>query len=78
MDENFIKQRVKKYCIRLKPPFGANFKSYFDKFGVQIVEHLKHLEKENWDFVTIEIIELKFILISQLKTAVDLSKVQVR
>ena len=32
------------------------------------------MEKENWNFVTIEIIELKFIRIRQLKNAVDLIK----
>ena len=32
------------------------------------------MEKENWDFVTIEIFELKFIQIRQLNTGVDLIK----
>ena len=62
------------FFIRLRLPFGVKLKSYFDKLGVQIVEHLKHLEKENWDFVTIEILELKFIQIRQLNTAVDFIK----
>ena len=50
-----------KDLIRLKLPFEIKLKPYFDELGVQIVENLKHLEKENWDFVTIEISELKFI-----------------
>ena len=48
-----------KMFIILKHPFGIKLKSYFDELGVQIIENLKHLEKENWDFVTIEILELK-------------------
>ena len=74
MDENFRKKRVNKIFKRLKLPFGIKLKSYFDELDAQIVEHLKHLEKENWDLVTIEILELKFILISQIKTAVDFLK----
>ena len=74
MDDFFRKQRVNKCFIRLKLPFGIKLKSYFDEHGVEIVEHLKHLEKENWGFVTIEILEFKFIQIRQLNTAVDLPK----
>ena len=74
MDNFFRKQRVDKFFIRLKIPFGIKLKSYFDELGVQIVEHLKHLEKENWDFVTIETIEFKFIQIRQLNTDFDLLK----
>ena len=67
-----------KFFIKLKLTFRIKLKSYSDELGVQIVEHLKHLEKEYWDFVTIKILELKFIQIRQLKIAVDLSNVQVR
>ena len=74
MDESLIKQREENNSIRLKIPFGIKLKSYFDEIGVQIVDHLKHLEKGNWDFVTIEILELKFIQIRKLKTAVDFLK----
>ena len=35
------------------------------------------MEKENWDFVTIEILELKIIQIRKLNTAVDLIKIPV-
>ena len=57
MDESLIKQREENNSIRLKIPFGIKLKSYFDEIGVQIVDHLKHLEKGNWDFVTIEILD---------------------
>ena len=49
------------FFIRLKLPFGIKLKSYFDELCVQIVEHLKHLEKENWAFFTIVILESEFI-----------------
>ena len=60
--------------IRLKLPFGIKLRLYFDELGVQIVEHLIHLEKENWDFSTIKILELKFIQTKLLKNGVDLLK----
>ena len=41
------KQRMDKMFIILKHPFGIKLKSYFDELGVQIIENLKHLEKEN-------------------------------
>ena len=74
MDERFRKQRVDFFLIRLKLPFGIKLKPHFDELGVQSVEHLKHLEKENWDFVNIEILELELIQIRQLKTAIDFLK----
>ena len=74
MDEHFRKQRVDIFFIGLKFSFGIKLKSYFDELGVQTVEHLKNLDKENWDFVTIEILELEFIQIRQLNTTVDLLK----
>ena len=67
-----------KFFTRLKLPFVIELTLYFEELGVQIVEHLKHLEKENWDFVTIEILELKFIQTRQLKTAVFFLNGQVR
>ena len=63
-----------KFFIKLKLTFRIKLKSYSDELGVQIVEHLKHLEKEYWDFVTIKILELKFIQIRQLNIAVDFIK----
>ena len=74
MDEHLRKRGVKFFFIGLKLPFRIKLKPYFDELGVQIVEHLKHLKEENWGFVTIEILELQFIQIRQLKTAIDFIK----